>query len=160
MNPLYSQNKTKQKNTVYIFYGTWCWWQWYEQQRFLSKLFAISVSVGRRPRGIAVLSVDKFRYLRKQTRGNEFIPCLNYVCHILICLRSFKTPCIPLICHKSSHGREPDGVTTCYPIPQDGGANRWQENTGRYGKTQKVSIYSRDPMNGQQLSLWHHTFAR
>ena len=22
------------------------------------------------------------------------------------------------------HGREPDGVTSCYPIPQDGGANR------------------------------------
>ena len=26
-------------------------------------------------RGIALLSVDKFPYLRKQTRGNEFIPC-------------------------------------------------------------------------------------
>ena len=26
-------------------------------------------------RGIAMLSVDKFPYPRKQTRGNEFIPC-------------------------------------------------------------------------------------
>ena len=34
-------------------------------------------------RGIAMLSVDKFSYPRKQTRGNEFIPCLNDVCQIL-----------------------------------------------------------------------------
>ena len=25
---------------------------------------------------------------------------------------------------QACYGREPDGVTSCYPIPQDGGANR------------------------------------
>ena len=34
-------------------------------------------------RDIAMLSVDKFPYLWKQTRGNEFIPCPNDICHIL-----------------------------------------------------------------------------
>ena len=34
-------------------------------------------------RGIAMLSVDKFPYPRKQTRCNEFIPCSKDVCHIL-----------------------------------------------------------------------------
>ena len=29
-------------------------------------------------RGIAILSVDKFLYPRKHTRGNEFIPCLSH----------------------------------------------------------------------------------
>ena len=57
------------------------------------------------------------------------------------------------------HGREPDGVTSCYPILQDGGANRWQVNTCWYGKTQNVSMYPSGPMNGQNLQLWHHTFA-
>ena len=57
------------------------------------------------------------------------------------------------------HGREPDGVTSCYPILQDGGANRWQVHTGWYGKTQKVSMYSSGLMNGQNLQLCHHTFA-
>ena len=34
-------------------------------------------------RGIAMLSVDKFPYPRKQTRGNEFIPSSNNICDIL-----------------------------------------------------------------------------
>ena len=34
-------------------------------------------------RGIAMLSVDKFPYTRKQTRGNGFIPWSNDLCHIL-----------------------------------------------------------------------------
>ena len=51
------------------------------------------------------------------------------------------------------HGREPDGVTSCYPILQDGGANRWQVNTGQYGKTQRVYMYPSGPMNGQKLQL-------
>ena len=34
-------------------------------------------------RGIAMLSVDKFPYSRKQTRGNEFIPCSNNICDLL-----------------------------------------------------------------------------
>ena len=33
--------------------------------------------------GIAMLDVDKFPYLRMQTKGNELIPCSNDVCHIL-----------------------------------------------------------------------------
>ena len=53
--------------------------------------------------GIAMLSVDKFPYLRKQTKGNEFIPCSNDVCHILKHFHSFKTPAIPFILPKSSY---------------------------------------------------------
>ena len=48
-------------------------------------------------RGIAMLSVDKFPYPRQQTRGNEFVPCSNYVCHILKLFRIFKIPAIPFI---------------------------------------------------------------
>ena len=40
-------------------------------------------------RGIAMLIVDKFPYPRKQTRGNEFIPCSNNICDILKRFRSF-----------------------------------------------------------------------
>ena len=54
-------------------------------------------------RGIAMLSVDKFPYPRKQTRGNEFIPCSNSICDILKCFRSFKIPAITLIWPKSPH---------------------------------------------------------
>ena len=46
-------------------------------------------------RGIAMLSVDKFPYPRKQTRGNEFIPFSNNSCHILKRFRSFQIPAIP-----------------------------------------------------------------
>ena len=41
--------------------------------------------------GIAMQNVDKFPYPRKQTMGNEFIPCLNDVCDILKCFRSFNS---------------------------------------------------------------------
>ena len=54
-------------------------------------------------RGIAMLSVDKFTYPGKQTRGNKFIPWSNDVRHILKCFRSFKTPAIPFILSKSSY---------------------------------------------------------
>ena len=54
-------------------------------------------------RGIAMLSVDKFPYPRKQTRGNEFIPCSDNICDILKCFRSFKIPAITLIWPKSSY---------------------------------------------------------
>ena len=54
-------------------------------------------------RGIAMLSVDKFSYPRKQTRGNEFIPCSNNICDILKRFRSFKIPAITLIWPKSSY---------------------------------------------------------
>ena len=53
--------------------------------------------------GIAMLSVDKFPYSRKQTRGNEFIPCSNNICDILKGFRSFKIPAIPLILSKSPY---------------------------------------------------------
>ena len=53
--------------------------------------------------GIAMLSVDKFLYPRKQTKGNKFIPCPNDVCHILKCFRRFETPAIPFILPKSSY---------------------------------------------------------
>ena len=49
--------------------------------------------------GIAMLSVDKFPYPRKQTRCNEFIPCSNDVRQIIKCFCSFEisdTPFIPL----------------------------------------------------------------
>ena len=54
-------------------------------------------------RGIVMLSVDKFPYPRKQTRGNEFIPCSNNTCYILKRFRSFKIPAITLIWPKSSY---------------------------------------------------------
>ena len=54
-------------------------------------------------RGIAMLSVDKFPYPRKQTRGNEFIPCSNNICDILKRFRSFKIPAITLIWPKSPY---------------------------------------------------------
>ena len=53
-------------------------------------------------RGIAMLSVDKFPYPRKQTRGNEFIPCSNNICDILKRFHSFKIPAITLLWPKSS----------------------------------------------------------
>ena len=54
-------------------------------------------------RGIAMLSVDKFPYPRKQTRGNEFIPCSNNICDILKRFRRFKIPAITLIWPKSPY---------------------------------------------------------
>ena len=42
-------------------------------------------------RGIAMLSVDKWPYSRKQPEGNEFIPCSNDVCGTLKRSRTFKT---------------------------------------------------------------------
>ena len=56
-------------------------------------------------RGIAMLSVDKFPYPRKQTRGNEFIPCSNNICDILKRLHSFKIPAITKSSYKHSVAR-------------------------------------------------------
>ena len=47
--------------------------------------------------GIAMLSVNKFPYPRKQTSGNELIPCSNDVCHILKRFCGFKIPAIRFI---------------------------------------------------------------
>ena len=54
-------------------------------------------------RGIKMLTVDKFPYTRKQTRGNEFIPWSNDLCHILKLFHNFKIPDIPFIWLKSSY---------------------------------------------------------
>ena len=69
-------------------------------------------------RGIAMLSVDKFSYPRKQTRGNEFIPCSNNICDILKRFRSFKIPAITLIWPKSSYKHS---VTRSYRSGKESG---------------------------------------
>ena len=48
-------------------------------------------------RGIAMVSVDKFPYPRKQTRGSEFIPSSNTICDILKRFGSFKIPAFTLV---------------------------------------------------------------
>ena len=50
-----------------------------------------------------------------------------------------------------TQGKETDGLMSCFPILQYSESNRWQVNIDRYGKTQKISIHSSDPMIGQQL---------
>ena len=69
-------------------------------------------------RGIAMLSVDKFPYPRKQTRGNEFIPCSNNICDKLKRFRSFKVPAITLIWPKSSYKHS---VTRSYRSGKESG---------------------------------------
>ena len=69
-------------------------------------------------RSIAMLSVDKLPYPRKQTRGNEFIPCSNNICHILKCFHGFKIPGIPLIWPKSPYKH---GVTRSYRSSKETG---------------------------------------
>ena len=69
-------------------------------------------------RGIAMLSVDKFPYPRKQTRGNEFIPCSNKICDILKRFHSFKISAITLIWPKSSYKHS---VTRSYRSGEESG---------------------------------------
>ena len=69
-------------------------------------------------RGIAMLSVDKFPYPRKQTRGNEFIPCSNNICDILKRFRSFTISAITLIWPKSSYKHS---VTRSYRSGKESG---------------------------------------
>ena len=69
-------------------------------------------------RGIAMLSVDKFPYPRKQTRGNEFFQCLNNICDILKRFRSFKIPAITLIWPKSPYKHS---VTRSYRSGKESG---------------------------------------
>ena len=68
--------------------------------------------------GIAMLSVDKFPYPRKETRGNEFIPCSNNICDILKRFHSFKIPAITLIWPKSSYKHS---VTRSYRSGKESG---------------------------------------
>ena len=75
-------------------------------------------------RGIAMLSVDKFPYPRKQTRGNEFIPCSNNICDILKRFRSFKIPAITLIWPKSLYKHS---VTRSYRSGKE--SRRWSESS-------------------------------
>ena len=70
-----------------------------------------------------MLSVDKFPYPRKQTRGNEFIPCSNNICDILKRFRSFKFPAITLIWSKSPYKHN---VTRSYRSGKESG--RWSES--------------------------------
>ena len=72
-------------------------------------------------RGIAMLSVDKFPYPQKQTRGNEFIPCSNSICDILKRFHSFKIPAIALIWSKSPHKHS---VTRSYRSGKESGQRR------------------------------------
>ena len=65
-----------------------------------------------------MLSVDKFPYPRKQTRGNEFIPCSNNVCDILKRFRSFEIPAITLIWPKSLYKHS---VTRSYRSDKESG---------------------------------------
>ena len=69
-------------------------------------------------RGIAMLNVVKYPYPRKETRGNEFIPCSNNICDILKRFRSFKIPAITLIWPKSSYK---DSVTRSYRSGNESG---------------------------------------
>ena len=75
-------------------------------------------------RGIAMLSVDKFPYPRKQTRGNKFIPCLNNVCHILILkhFHSFKILAILFIWSQSSYQHS---VTWSHRTVKESGRRSW-----------------------------------
>ena len=78
-------------------------------------------------RGIAMLSVNKFPYPRKQTRGNEFIPCSNNICDILKSFHSFKIPDVTLIWPKSPYKHS---VTRSYRSGKEscGGRNRHCDN--------------------------------
>ena len=44
---------------------------------FPAQMASNAENVSKAKRGIATLSVDKFLYMRKQTRGNKLIPCTN-----------------------------------------------------------------------------------
>ena len=69
-------------------------------------------------RGIAMLSVDKFPYPRKQTRGNDFIPRSNNICDIQKRFPSFKIPAITLIWTKSPYKHS---VTRSYRSGEESG---------------------------------------
>ena len=48
-----------------------------------------------------LVSVDKFPFPRKETRGSEFFPCSNDVCHIRERFRNFDIPVFSFIWPKS-----------------------------------------------------------
>ena len=73
-------------------------------------------------RGIVLLSVDKFLYSHQQTRGNEFIPCLNDVCQIPKRFRSFKISDTPLTWPKSSYKHS---VARLHRCGKESGRRSW-----------------------------------
>ena len=75
-------------------------------------------------RGIVILSVDQFMYPGKQTKGNEFIPRSNDVCHILKHPHNFKTPAIPFIWSKSSYEFS---VTQLHRSGKESGRRPWSQ---------------------------------
>ena len=79
-------------------------------------------------RGIAMLSVDKFPYPRKQTRGNVFILCSNNICDILKRLHSFKITAITLIWPESPYKHS---VTSSYRSGKEKG-RRWESPLWRH----------------------------
>ena len=86
-------------------------------------------------RGIAMLSVDKFPYPRKQTRGNEFIPCSNNICDILKRFHSFKITAITLIWPKSPYKHS---VTRSY---------RSGKESGRRGRNRHCDVINDVPLS-------------
>ena len=73
-----------------------CW-------RGYGNLPTCSITIPLAAEGQAWYCVDKFPHPRKQTTGNESIPCSNDVCHNRKHCRSFKTPDIAFIWPKSSY---------------------------------------------------------
>ena len=68
--------------------------------------------------GILLVTPCLLTYPRKQTRGNEFIPCSNNICDILKRFRSFKITAITLIWPKSSYKHS---VTRSYRSGKESG---------------------------------------
>ena len=83
----------------------------------------ISLVTQKAKRVIAMLSVDKFPFSRKQTRGNEFIPCSNNICDILKRFRRFKIPAITIIWPESPYKHS---VTQSYRSGKE--IRRWSES--------------------------------
>ena len=111
-------------------------------------------------RGIAMLRVDKFPYPRKQTRGNEFIPCSNNICDILKRFRSFKIPAITLIWPKSSYKHS---VTRSYRSGEESGRRSesplWRHQWRSFVFISHADIFSENTsLHGaisQMLLIWN-----
>ena len=73
-------------------------------------------------RAMAIQTVHKFPYARKQTKGNEFTPCSNDVRHILKCFCSFKISAITFIWLKSSYEHS---VTQSHCSGKESGLRSW-----------------------------------
>ena len=129
-----------------VLYGSWFIGMW-RKDTITYPLFA-DADTGIYPhaaspkakRGIAMLSVDKFAYPRKQTRGKEFIPCSNNICDILKRFRSFKITAITLIWPKSPYKHS---VTRSYRSGKEKG-RRSESPLWRHQWRSFVFIYHAD----------------